>query len=245
MKFTVYRKPTHTGTYLHYNSNNPVTHKNSVALSLFARSKNLCDPEFKFQEDQLIRKTLIDNGYPSRVINHCYRNVNFPSSQSPQNRENNIKYVKTPYIKGATERITRLLKPFSISVASKPSNNIRSILGTTKDKLSISDKNSIIYKIPCSDCSECYVGESGKEMKVRNHEHQLAVARNDPRSLISQHVLRNGHDINWDAAEVLDSHKNSKSRKVLEAMYTSSIVGSFNRCIDVPQTYLNVANQVL
>ena len=215
------------------------------ALTSMQAPRLLCDPEFKFQEDQFIRNTLKDNGYPSRVINQCYRNVNFPSSQSPHSQLNNIKYVKTPYIKGATERISRLLKPFSINVASKPSNSIKSILGTTKDKLSISDKNSIVYKIPCFDCVDCYVGESGKQLEVRSHEHQLAVARNDPRSLISQHALNNNHVINWDAAEVLDSHKNSKSRKVLEAMYTSSIVGSFNRCMDVPQTYLNVSNQVL
>ena len=43
MNFEVYRKPTHSGKYLDFKSNNPVAHKNSVMSTLFFRSKEICN----------------------------------------------------------------------------------------------------------------------------------------------------------------------------------------------------------
>ena len=210
---------------------------------MFQRSKNICDSNTKAIEDTFVRDTLKRNGYPSSTINQCFRKIN---DSCPLNiRDENLKFVKTPYIKGATEKISRMMKPFSIGVASKPSNNVKSLLGSNKDDLPAGDKNSIVYQFSCNDCSGIYIGETGRQLKTRLHEHRLAVARGDPRSLVSKHVLDNGHSINWNSAKVLDAHSFNKGRKILETFYTSSEEGAFNRCIEVPQTYLNICNKIL
>ena len=45
-----------------------------------------------------------------------------------------VKYISASYIKGSSERVARLLKPFSIKLAHKPSNTIKSQLCHMKDE---------------------------------------------------------------------------------------------------------------
>ena len=66
LSFAVYRKPSHTGNYLKFNSNHPFNHKRAVV-------KNLCSASELKQEINLIKSTLQKNGYP---IKFCYDQIN-------------------------------------------------------------------------------------------------------------------------------------------------------------------------
>ena len=67
-KFNIFRKATHTGQYLNFNSHNPVCHKKAVASSLFNRSKLVCSGKDKVEEDNIIKQQLKMNNYPDQFI---------------------------------------------------------------------------------------------------------------------------------------------------------------------------------
>ena len=153
LRFSIYRKETHTGLYLNYHSNNTLSHKKSVAYSLFQRAKNICSPEEKEKEDKLIIKQLKENGYPYKIIKKCFKHINETVPASNTQSTEDKKYIKMPYIKGASEKVSRILKPFNILIGTKSTNNLRSTLSHVKDRVDDLNKNSVIYKIPCNDCS--------------------------------------------------------------------------------------------
>ncbi|XP_077507275.1 uncharacterized protein LOC144116378 [Amblyomma americanum] len=69
LRFSVYRKLSHTGQYLHFNSNHPTPHKASVITSLLKRADTICSShEEKRTEKNRVVSDLQKNGYPSSFI---------------------------------------------------------------------------------------------------------------------------------------------------------------------------------
>ena len=65
----VYYKPTHTGRYLDFNSNRPLTHKRSVVCSLMDRASLVSsNDDVKDVEIDRIRSTLSINNYPKYLL---------------------------------------------------------------------------------------------------------------------------------------------------------------------------------
>ena len=60
----VYRKPTHTDRYLHYNSFHHPSIKNSVCKTLINRAKTICEVDNIEGELEHLRSVVKMNGYP-------------------------------------------------------------------------------------------------------------------------------------------------------------------------------------
>jgi hypothetical protein len=66
---TVFRKPTHTGRYLHYKSNHPMLVKRGVIRSLFRRDNKLCHNEQdNWTELELVKNELATNANPGKFL---------------------------------------------------------------------------------------------------------------------------------------------------------------------------------
>ena len=82
----------------------------------------------------------------------------------PNNSSNNS-YTTTatiPYIRGTSETIARILRPYNIRVAHKPIFTLRRLLTHVKGKDKPEDRPGAVYKIHCSDCQATYIGETQK-----------------------------------------------------------------------------------
>ena len=137
-------------------------------------------------EDNEIRKQLKENNYPINLINKFYRKRNNTNIQqwNHSDPENPPKFIGAPYIRGASERIARVLRPHGKTLAQKPTNTLKSILSKTKDKMKIEERNDVVYKIPCKDCNLCYIGETSKQVIYRVEEHKKNVNQKYMSSLI-------------------------------------------------------------
>ena len=73
LNFSIHRKPTNTGKLLDFKSNNPQCHKRSVASSLVDRAYGICSPNLLEEVIKTITDMLLDNGYPSYMIQQQIR----------------------------------------------------------------------------------------------------------------------------------------------------------------------------
>ena len=91
--------------------------------TLFLRSKEICNLDCKKEEDHRIRKALKENYYPTIVINKCYKKINNNNLQERNKQKNNQpqKFISGQCIRGASERILRILRPHGLILAHKPS----------------------------------------------------------------------------------------------------------------------------
>ena len=74
-------------------------------------------------------------------------------------------------------------------------------------------------KIKCL-CADYYIGETGRSTNIRIKEHKAAcrLAKFD-RSAVAEHAWKDGHIIEWDQVEVLDTVTDKHQRRVKEALY--------------------------
>ena len=138
---TVYRKPTCTDQYLHWDSNHFKTAKNSVYNTLAHRAKVVSStPEDLTKELEHLRKALMQCQFPNWALNRLQQqflhkhNLNNNNTQEEQtnhnnkdnNRQQNKKiYMVIPYIKGLREKFKRTCNKQGIQVHFKGTNTVK------------------------------------------------------------------------------------------------------------------------
>jgi len=113
---------------------------------------------------------------------------------------------------------------------------LQKILSNPKDPVTQEEKTGVIYNIQCKECDSHYVGQTGRRLAERIHEHQLAVRRHDENSLISQHMDRLNHIFKWDNVSILSQAKSRNAREFLEAWHSDT--NSINRHIELNHIYI-------
>ncbi len=133
----------------------------------------------------------------------------------------------------------RLLRPFNIDVAHKPTCKLRSNFTKHKDKTNATDKRNAIYMFPCKNCPEKYIGQTSKKIQTRLTEHRNAINRHDHSSLPAKHADDNGHKFNWSQTRCLGQTTTKHAREFKEAWHSKHKL-TFNRHIDIPIIYLQL-----
>ena len=219
-QFSVYRKPTHSGMYLHYYSWHPQYVKKSVMYSMFLRAFRICDPLYIAHELQYIKSSFSRLGYPPSLIQTAlsdakrkFHSVNIPR----QDREKQI-HLSLPHSK-SNNFVRTCLKSSNISLISKQSNSLKKQLIQTGSKTHDADTavGPGVYVVPCQDCDSCYVGETGRALSVRLGEHKANVRYARESSAFFVHVRDHEHRIKWDAAKLVFSSQNKHKRLIIES----------------------------
>ena len=225
---SVFRKSTHTDRYLHFDSHHPQSHKQSVVRTLFSRAESLSScPSLKSIEELHVSKALQDNGYPERFI-HSSR-LPRPRPISPAETEG-LTTLTLPYLKGPSEPIRRVLEPLNVRTFFRPTRTLRQILCHPKDPVPDHQQAGVVYKIPCSDCSKSYIGQTGRTLAQRVKEHQRAVRTFDVNiSALAEHVISTNHKIDWDNTTVIDRHAFTHPRCTMESWHIHQEKDALNR----------------
>ena len=198
---SVYRKPTHTDQYLHWDSNHFKTAKQNAYNTLTHRAKVVSSNQEAFdQELLLIRRALQAWQFGNWALNqlqHKFHRNNQPrqknnniSSPTNNNKKRNITMV-VPYIQGMGEKVKMVFKAKGIQVYFKGTNTLRTLLVRPKDTDPKLNKSWVIYHFKCPqiNCTEAYIGESGRALGHRIKEYLKAP------SPIHHHSSSTGHTL--------------------------------------------------
>jgi len=98
---------------------------------------------------------------------------------------------------GTSETISRILQPYNIRVAHKPTTTLRYLLTNVKDRDEPNNRQGAVYKIKCSDCQASYIGETGRNLNTRLTEHKRATKNGDANNHIAAHQQLINHNIDW------------------------------------------------
>ena len=99
-----------------------------------------------------------------------------------------------------------------------------------KDPVPYDRKKGIVYRIACKGCPQSYIGQSGHSLQHRMREHKRAVSHGDTNaSALAEHALRNGHEIDWENANILDHSDFFYPRLCLESWYIQQQENVMNR----------------
>ena len=185
LKLSVYRKPTNTDRYLDAGSYHPTTKMRSIAITIFKRAANLCSDENVNGAVDNVKKILKSNGYNNNIISSSLTGRNTSGVGDCLANNDNFKYVSVLYIKGASEKVDKILQRHGYKLGHKLTHTLESKLSKLMDIRPDSDKCGVIYKIKCNECNHVYsIGETGKELYKRVSEQKLAVSRGNNLSAI-------------------------------------------------------------
>ena len=243
LKFSIFRKPTFTGSYLKFDSYHSMSQKRAVVKSLIDRARNLCDEDTLDNELNKITNLLKNNGYPISFTNSIINRV--PRNVVHMNDASRTKYISAPYIKGTSERVGRTLREHNIKLSNKSSNTFQNKLCNMKDKRKIMENDNVIYEIPCSDCNVSYVGETKKQLQDRVKQHKAAVRNSTQLSLIFQHVSEHNHTMNFEASKVLSKCMYEKPRRLIESFYTYVKPAAINRSREFSEIYKPIIHKLI
>ena len=113
------------------------------------------------------------------------------------------KFLPTPYIKGTSERIQKIIKPYNMFRCNSTSNTFSRQIISLKDKTSFGEKGGVVYQIKCGDCPNSYIGETGRNLKTRIKELEKDVQQVKLLSQVYQHHQKSGHNLDFDNVGVL------------------------------------------
>ena len=156
LSITVYRKPTHTDQYLHWDSHHHLSAKYSVINTLTQRAKTVCrKPEVLQKELEDLRKALSHCRYPKWAMDRVERsflrltskegnNANTQDTTGAKCTSTGAKsksHVAIPYTQDLCKSIKKICSKYGIQTYFTGKRTIKNLLVSPKDKDPMENKS--------------------------------------------------------------------------------------------------------
>ena len=216
--FKVYRKPTHSNSYIHAFSNHSDNVKLGVISNIFLRAYKICDMEYLDEELQTIKSSFQKLGYSLYFINKAHSKAR-KNYYSNLNRQPFLKENENILVLPQTSRNSKLinssLRKCNILPVYRNTNILRNELTSSKR---IDEEKPCIYKINCNNCNKCYIGET-IDFERRKKQHHESIRRGDINSSLFHHMQNENHSVNVNSMERIVTIAEVEKRKLVEAVF--------------------------
>lgn len=257
----VYRKPTNSNVYIHWDSYAPEQWKVGTLLGMIRRAYDICSNEQELikELDHLKEVFTNINGYPKCLVERILKkvkaekNTEVTETSSQETTETieeetpneQILMLKVPY---AGEKGEGLIRRLKTSFKHNLPGNIKCRIVQTGTKISknfnVKDKvdgkhlSNFIYKHVCGNkkCTDSYIGETARRRIIRTEEH----GGKDKESWIYKHSSQMKHpkakDRNFEI--LATNYADRRKRKLAEALFIRDERTSLNKQKDSYQLKL-------
>lgn len=218
--FSIFRKPKHSGQYLHYYSCHTEEMKKSTLFSTFLRAYRLSDQIYLDEETKYIFDAFSKLGYPNQVMMEVHRKVRQKFYTSPVERvpPRTCPTVRLPLNDFTTNYAKPALRANNIRVVHPSVNSIGSKLVKRRPQLPTSrNERAGVYVIPCKDCDDRYIGQTGKKLSVRLGQHKDACRLGHKNNSVYKHVRDKNHAIDWGSSKMVYNSNDYYRRLVVES----------------------------
>ncbi|KAK4873011.1 hypothetical protein RN001_015040 [Aquatica leii] len=167
---------------------------------------------------------LQQNGFSKNHIRRALRPRRNNNTEEDENKPDATAFL--PYIKGTTDKISKVLKKHNIQTIFNTVKKINQILPNPKTKIDLESQG--VYKIPCKYCDGCYMGQTNRRVNIRREEHRNAVIKQESTSSLAEHVRKTSHEINFDETKVIANVEHKTKRIIREAIEIEKLPNSLN-----------------
>ena len=218
------------------------------------RADNLCSrDQDKVEERAHVKQALMRCGYPAGFIDNVVKKTAQSRSQAaavkPKKKQENKggSMVTLSYLKGLSEKCRRIFSKYNVQTALKPACSLRRMLVRPKDSRPMLRTSDCVYRIPCGNCNEVYIGETGRHLEERLEEHKTSVRKaakarftrsrsaraaageDKHKSGLADHVAATNHTVSWNDTSVLATHcTNRKGRWIRESICIRADKGHYS-----------------
>lgn len=208
LKFSIYRKPTHTDRYITSDSHHCGAHKQAAFHSMVFRLFNIPMDEADFKAEELyIKDVAYKNGYGPNFIERIIKKHSAKKLRESHTTLTPIsedkRRVSLPFYPRVTNKISSSLRKFDIEVVTNSQKTLKSLLCNYKDPTPPLHHPGI-YSIPCADCDHVYIGQTRRRIENRLNEHISATLHHHvDKSGVAEHMLSEGHRIDTQGMKKL------------------------------------------
>ena len=147
--------------------------------------------------------------YSDSILNSALTKAKKSHFRSLQNEKNVSKdpidfknCVVLPYVP-CLDRANSSLKMIEKQVVFKYNSKLSSLLSNNRSSKSTHDEAAGVYRIDCAECDSCYIGETGRNLKIRVKEHKKDVRDYKPASGLAVHSNTKFHNFDFNNAKLL------------------------------------------
>ncbi|XP_021694415.1 uncharacterized protein LOC110674665 [Aedes aegypti] len=164
--------------------------------------------------------------------------------QDSHHQISEVKYRSMPNIPLLTRTISTILKKdySQIKIATRNIKTVKSLLKPVKDPILQSEQHNIIYRIPCNNCDNVYIGMTTNHLKKRisGHKSDINKIANTPtdsnihaKTALIQHIIDHHHTFNLDSTTIVDRTLRSSALPMLEMCHIHNTPKTVNFRTDV------------
>ena len=232
---TVYREPTFSGVYTHFESFLPTVYKFGMVYTLVYRCFKICSDWTKFHEElSFLKQVFLKNGYPLSFIDNCFKTfVDKLFIKRPQlaTVEKKTLFLSLPYLgEISLQTSTKITKSFKgllnsckLQIVFKSQRKLSNVF-RFKDRLPFDLVSGVVHKYTCGRCNSTYYWEMDRHLKVRYGEHigisPLTFKKTKPskESAIRDHLLNCNNIPSFEKFTILANGNNEFVLEIKESL---------------------------